>query len=300
MIMTASTDQPLLSIGDVAAATGIAPDTIRVWERRYGKPEPVRLPSGHRRYTGDQIRWLRRIAEALARGHRPGKVVRAAEEELDAILGPLPTEKSVEEEVEGMMQMVRAFNSASLNSTLREAWNEMEPGPFLDERVAPLLVAVGEAWRDGDLNVRHEHFLSEVLEDLLRSLRLGCPASRDSGLVLFATLPEEEHGLGIQMAALMCAVHRVRTHIIGIETPIEEMIAAVSETKANALALTVSLSSGGVDNDRRLAELRGLAPDNVRIVVGGQGARGIRRGTRGVDYVSDLAEFEDWIRKHVA
>ena len=42
--------------------TGIGRDTLRVWERRYGRPEPIRLPSGHRRYTAEQIRWLRRVA----------------------------------------------------------------------------------------------------------------------------------------------------------------------------------------------------------------------------------------------
>ena len=76
----------LLSIGDVANATGISTDTIRVWERRYGKPVPIRLPSGHRRYTVDQMHWLRRVAEALAQGARPSKVVKADEAELDAFL----------------------------------------------------------------------------------------------------------------------------------------------------------------------------------------------------------------------
>ena len=38
---------------------------MRIWERRYGRPEAVRLPSGHRRYTDAQVTWLRRVAEAL-------------------------------------------------------------------------------------------------------------------------------------------------------------------------------------------------------------------------------------------
>lgn len=59
------------SIGDLADATDIAPATIRVWERRYGRPKPVRLPSGHRRYSSDEVTWLRRVGEALANGHRP-------------------------------------------------------------------------------------------------------------------------------------------------------------------------------------------------------------------------------------
>ena len=53
----------LYPIGTVADVTGVNPITLRAWERRYGKPRAVRLPSGHRRYTQDQVRWLRRIAE---------------------------------------------------------------------------------------------------------------------------------------------------------------------------------------------------------------------------------------------
>ena len=34
-----------------------------------------------------------------------------------------------------------------------------------------------------------------------------------------------------------------------------------------------------------------------RVEVGGQGARGVRRGPRGVDYFRDLITFEGWLRK---
>lgn len=51
-----------LAIKDVAEQTGIAAGTIRVWEQRYGFPEPDRTPSGYRRYTQQDIEVLRRVA----------------------------------------------------------------------------------------------------------------------------------------------------------------------------------------------------------------------------------------------
>lgn len=298
--MRKTRDRTLFSIGDVAAATGISPDTIRVWERRYGKPKPVRLPSGHRRYTEEHVRWLRRIAEALARGHRPGKVVRVDDEELDRILGPETPEVSVEEEIEALMRFVHHMQGDALTDALRRAWEQLGAQRFLAERISPLLVAVGEAWRDGVIRIRHEHFVSAIVGDLLRVLRLGCPARRDSRLVLFTTLPHEEHGLGIQMAALLCATCGVRTRMLGIQTPIPEIVAAAEEANADAVALTVSLSSGGVENDRRLAELRKALPESVRLVVGGEGSHGVRRGPRGIEFVDDLAAFESWIEENAA
>jgi DICT domain-containing protein len=51
-----------LAIKDVAERTGIAPGTIRMWEQRYGFPEPQRTASGYRRYSDDDVEALRRVS----------------------------------------------------------------------------------------------------------------------------------------------------------------------------------------------------------------------------------------------
>jgi DICT domain-containing protein len=50
-----------LAIKDVAEQTGLAAGTIRMWEQRYGFPEPERTPSGYRVYTPDDVELLRRV-----------------------------------------------------------------------------------------------------------------------------------------------------------------------------------------------------------------------------------------------
>ncbi len=57
-----------LTIGDLAAATGVPAATLRMWERRYGFPLPERLPSGHRRYASEDATAVRRIAADRTRG----------------------------------------------------------------------------------------------------------------------------------------------------------------------------------------------------------------------------------------
>ncbi|MDF9716245.1 MerR family transcriptional regulator [Nocardioides sp. ChNu-153] len=59
-----------LSIGDLAAATGVSVPTLRMWEQRHGFPVAVRLPSGHRRYHADDVELVRRVAEQRAAGLR--------------------------------------------------------------------------------------------------------------------------------------------------------------------------------------------------------------------------------------
>lgn len=50
-----------LTISDVVERTGIAEGTLRMWERRHGFPTPDRLPSGHRRYSEEQLELVRRV-----------------------------------------------------------------------------------------------------------------------------------------------------------------------------------------------------------------------------------------------
>ena len=57
-----------LTIREVAARTGVNAATLRMWEQRYGFPEPERLESGHRRYTDDEVERVRRVARDRAAG----------------------------------------------------------------------------------------------------------------------------------------------------------------------------------------------------------------------------------------
>ncbi len=285
-----------LSIGSLAEVTGIACDTIRVWERRFGRPVPVRLPSGHRRYTRDDVRWLRRIAEALARGHKLGAVIQANEAELSRLLERRDAAVA-DWELRQLADMARDFRSAELTAALRAAWSSMPPCEFLERRIGPLLSGVGEAWVEGTLQVRHEHFLSEVIEDLLRSLRVGVPVPTGAPVVMLATLDGEDHCLGLQMAALVAALAGMRPCILGRGAPLVEIEAAVRESGARGLAIGVSLANAGVATDRKLAELRSSIPGRVRILVGGASARGVRRGPRGIDYLAEpgFAAFQRWL-----
>lgn len=70
-----STDPPLLSIGELAAATGVGTATLRAWESRLGFPEAVRLPSGHRRYRPQDVDAVREVARRRDAGLRLGAAV---------------------------------------------------------------------------------------------------------------------------------------------------------------------------------------------------------------------------------
>lgn len=290
----------LHSIGDVAGETGISPDTLRMWERRYGRPVPVRLPSGHRRYTTAQVVWLRRVAEALALGARPRVAVQADARELEELLNR-GTRASVESpRVAELLDRVVAFDATALRAALRRSFAEMQCDAFLSELVSPFLVALGRRWADGEIEVRHEHFASEVVSDEMRFIRRGLAVPHDAPNVVLATLSGELHGLGLQMVALVAQNAGFQPRFLGSDTPVDEIVATARELDSMAVAISVSLSSGGIETDRDLQELRRQLPEGCELLVGGRGARGVRRGPRGVVFLGGLRDLRGWFDKRSA
>jgi methanogenic corrinoid protein MtbC1 len=294
-----------LSIGALSRATGIAVETLRTWESRYGFPEPERKPSGHRVYPVSSISRLRRIAEALARGHRAGQVVAATAGDLEELLetaAPVPSglPHPPADGIQGLpslLPLVAASDADRLTRALLGEYARLGPLEFLEQRVAPLAKAVGEEWQAGRLEIRHEHFLSERAEDLLRSLRMPFEDRATGPLVVFTTLPGEEHGLGLQMAALVLASAGCRILYLGTETPPAQTASLASDLNARAVAVSVSIANRGPATNAHLKRLRDLLPRRVALLVGGEGGP---RALEGVQTMRDLRTLHEWGGRLVA
>ena len=268
-----------LSIGTVSRATGVPVGTLRTWESRYGFPVPLRRPSGHRVYPASAVARLRRVVDALARGHRPCDAVPADDAGLDALLAATPASRatppadtSPDPTLAPLMAAVAAFDAEALRQHLLAAWARLGPATFLDHTLGPLVRAVGEGWSAGVLDIRHEHFVSQRIGDLLRVLRVPFDDRADGPPVVFATLPGEQHELGLLMAALVVAATGNRVLYLGIETPVDEIAAVARDVNAGAIAISISRASGGSPVRRAVARLRRRVPAHVRVLVGGEGA----------------------------
>jgi methylmalonyl-CoA mutase cobalamin-binding subunit len=291
---------PWLSIGALGRATGIAVETLRTWENRYGFPVPERKPSGHRVYPLSSVPRLRRIAEALALGHRAGQVVGASDEALDLLLestssgipgGAPPAGLPPAEDLPGLLHLVRKFDSDRLTRTLLGDWGRMTPVEFLERRIAPLVHAVGEGWENGELEIRHEHFLAERVGDLLRSLRLPFEEKASGPLVACATLPGEAHGLGLQMSALLLASRGCRILYLGTEVPPPQLVSLAKDLAARAVALSVSSHTKGGTTTSTIRKLRERLPQRIELIVGGDGAP---RPQPGITVAHGVRDLETW------
>ena len=57
--------QDYFSIGDVKRITGVPEYSVRYWEAEFNLIRPIRLESGHRRYTKQDVYTIRKIKDLI-------------------------------------------------------------------------------------------------------------------------------------------------------------------------------------------------------------------------------------------
>jgi DNA-binding transcriptional MerR regulator len=286
-------NEVLYSIGVVERDTGIGRDTLRVWERRYGFPEPVRSDKGERKYSEKQLRQLQRIRRLLDQGMRPGKLLPLGEKGLDELEASLETRQPVELE-QTVSELIEATNIADtelLESLLQRQYQQLGMQGFILKAVVPLLNTVGELWARGKLQIYQEHFLSQQLIRFLNTEIAKLQKHASKPRVLLATLPGEEHTLGLLMVSAMLSSHGISTINIGAEVPMDQIAHAVEQFHADIVGITFSGAYQYRNIRPHLIELRELIPDDIEIWTGGEGVRRLRKLPAGVTKFTTLEKL---------
>jgi len=270
------------TIGAVERDTGISRDTLRVWERRYGFPEPVRNDKGERLYPEEQLRRLQRVRRLLDQGLRPGKIVRLSDAELDTLEITLWPETPCSEDVEKILTLLQATDGITLEAELLLIYQRQGMQTFITETVVPLLNAVGERWAKGDLQIYEEHLLSQVLTRFLsREITIKQKTAKKPK-VLLATLPGEEHTLGLLMISALLSSHDITVINIGGEVPLDQVVNAVERYEVDVLGVTFSGAYQYENIRKHLNELRDSVAQGVDIWIGGEGVKRLRKIPAGV------------------
>jgi len=301
---------PLYTIADVERDTGLAKDTLRVWERRYGFPTPARDALGERQYDDIQLNRLRKIRRLLDAGHRPGQVVPLSVDALDALdtqrsgewiqksqasrslsrkLPPIPTVAALPELGE-WMQMLRSQDAQSLRLALTQTLLERGLARLITECVVPMNVHVGQAWLEGQLAVFEEHLYTEILQGVLRHAMGQVSGGRPGAppRVLLTTLPGEPHGLGLLMAECFMVLEGCQTVPLGTQTPLPDIVRASHTSGADVLALGFTAIQNPRDVRAALAQLRERVPPAMEIWAGGR-CPALYRTKRGVNQQGEPA-----------
>ena len=287
-----------LSIAAVERDTGLAKDTLRVWERRYGFPSPGRDVFGERSYPIEQVDKLRVIRRLMDNGHRPGRIISLSLEELHALAA-----QSVEaprsasdlrvdrDDLQRFIELTKAHDVDGLRSALSQATVRMGVDRFVVEVAAPLNRMVGEAWARGYFEVFEEHLYTESMQIVLRNAISTIPRTGNRPRVLLTTFPNESHGLGLLMVEAILSLEGCGCLSLGVQTPVWDIVLAATAHNADIVALSFTASLGVNAVSDGLAELRAKLPRATELWAGGQSPALARRAPPGIQVFRELTEI---------
>ena len=301
--MNTTASSPALStIGAVERETGLLKDTLRVWERRYGFPAPIRDEAGERLYPRDQVDRLRLICRLMDQGWRPGKLLALPADELDALIAADRTRRTPTLLSGELVAALRAHDVEALRRGFQAALLEKGLKGLITDLIAPLNVDIGEAWLRGELGVPDEHFYTEQLQTFLRGALASYPRPGRPPRVLLTTLPEEEHGLGLLMAEVMLSAEGAHCCSLGPRMPVTDIVRAAQTASADVVALSFSAAFPARQALDGLRTLRATLQPSIELWVGGAGAPARLREEPGIRLMRDIGELpdtvSDWRSRH--
>jgi methylmalonyl-CoA mutase cobalamin-binding subunit len=285
-------DEDLLSITEVERQTGIRQATLRMWERRYGFPQPLRDRHGDRVYPLSQVERLHAVRRLVDRGIRPGQIFSGAVASTaeGAVRQP---DAGVPAQFRHIFELLLGYRLADLHGHFQHRLLEMGLRRFIIEFLAPMSVEVGLAWSRGQLPVRCEHLFSQVASSILHAKQAAVRASvHQRPTVVLATLSGEAHALGILMAEAVMASFELDCIQLGTETPALEVAAAARDTGADIVALSFSAYFPRRSMVSLVTALRTALPPSTSLWIGGDGVLGAAALGSGVETFDSLKEIE--------
>jgi MerR family transcriptional regulator, light-induced transcriptional regulator len=250
----------LLNIAALARRTGVAPDTLRKWEQRYGVLRPERTEGGQRRYSETDVQRVEWLRDRIRDGWRIGEAARVLDEASAAALDD-PTELR-----DALVESVAANDLRGVSATLDQTFAVLPLEQALTDVVTPALRWTGEAWHRGELSVAQEHAITaKVRSHLGRLLSDGRGGAH--GVAVLACAPGERHDVGLLMLAVMLRTDGWRVEFLGADTPADAAIAFADQSAATMLCISTSRRES-VDALRK-ALAAATPPEGLTLVLGG-------------------------------
>ncbi len=264
------------SIASVERDTGLSKDVLRMWERRYGFPNPGRDANGERLYPATQVERLSMIKRLMDQGHRPGKLMLASTEEL-ALLAPKAGKSSLKkagssaDELEELLALIKQHDASGYQQAMQQRLARQGFQLFVQDTIAPLTTAVGQAWEEGRFEVFEEHLFTELTKRLLRQAISTLPGGKRSPRILLTSVADEQHVLGLLMAEGLFSLEGAECIPLGTQMPLLEICRAAIAHRADVVALSFSIAFPQRQIPGLLQQLRQILPETTALWVGGGG-----------------------------
>jgi len=273
--------EPTLPVAAVARQLGVAPATLRTWDRRYGIGPSGHTTGRHRRYAPADIARLELMQRALLRGATPAEAaeyaMRAAATPtttdaddafasagvmLPRQLLPLPTRAAGPEprgthavrtggrtlrlaggspRARGLGRAALAMDAIAAQQLITDAIAEQGVAAVWNNVIRPVFAAVAARWEHSGEYVEVEHLIQECTLAAMIGATPLVTAPRNPRPVLLCCVPDERHSLPLYVLRAALAGKGIGTQLLGAALPTDALAAAVRRTAPAAVALWAHL-----------------------------------------------------------
>ncbi len=265
----------------VSRITGIRPELLRVWERRYHLFKPQRAGNRYRAYDDEDIQLLLYLRQQMDQGRSIGEL--AAEgrvallQQLTASLSPpTPAPESVSSRLDELLDSIRQLDKGGLEARLAElaAFNSF--ATLLTTLLTPLMHRVGELWALGDVPAVCGHFATVILKQrLLAMLHATAPAA-EAPVLLCACPAGEFHELGLLTCAYTMQQEGWQIYYLGPNLPLDTLLQGCQRLQPALVALSLTHTTAPSDCLDILHEIDTQLAATYPTFVGGQAVERFR------------------------
>lgn len=286
MSQFASPSEPGLTVAAVARRIGIAPATLRTWDRRYGLGPTVHQAGTHRRYSAIDVARIDLMRKLMINGVLPSEAARSAlSQEVTPAdvsgneLDPNLTVEAVQEvpdnviALNGSKAYIRSLNRASSNLDAsgcdQVIANSVQSHGVVwtwEQVLQPVLVSLGQKWAETGQGVEQEHLLAESIIGQFRNMATQVTEPENTRPVLLACAPYELHTIPIFAIAAALAEQNIASRILGARMPAEALANAVK--KLGPSAIVVWSQTPGTADVSIWDSIAPMRPGHLRICVG--------------------------------
>jgi DNA-binding transcriptional MerR regulator len=259
-----------MRIGTLSKRTGVSPELLRAWERRYALLQPPRSSGGFRLYSRDDEARINRMKELLASGvaaSEAASLAARASDEAAPRLTVVPAAEGIAGPRSRLREAIVALDEPAAQAVLDDMFAVFDVDTVLKDVLLPELHDIGEGWAEGTVSVDQEHFGSHVIEGRLQALARGWGHGAGPRAIL-ACPPGEQHALPLLMFGI--ALHRRgwRVTYLGADTPVASLGRAVDMLRPALVVVASPVSSTLL---AVAGELRDIA-SRATVAVAGAGA----------------------------
>lgn len=241
-----------LPVAAVARRLGVAPATLRTWDRRYGIGPRAHTTGRHRRYTHNDIARLELMQQALLRGATPAEAasyaLRTAAPAAPEIVAPRDGNASLFREfstrsasVLGLSRAAMAMDAVATQRLIADSIDALGVVTVWDDVLRPVLAALASRWEQSGECVEVEHLVHECALAALIHATPVVTAPRNPRPVLLCCAPDEQHSLPLYVLRAALAQSGIGTQMLGAALPTTALAAAVRRTGPAAVAVWAQL-----------------------------------------------------------